>query len=71
MKYIDTIDRLMWEVKHRQRNPASTQNYYMSRDVKRRQEDMEARITQYQEQGRKLTKQMRSYLRSKNASVRN
>ena len=66
MKYIDVTARLAWEVKHRHHNPASTQNYYMSRDVKNRQERMDARIEEYRAAGRKLTKQMRSNLREKN-----
>lgn len=68
MKYKDPMKRLKWETKHRVLNPGNTQRYYMSTDIKNRQDGIEVRIAQYIKDGHRLTKQMRSYLETKNSN---
>ena len=65
MKYFDVGKRALWEIKHRIDDPAGKQNYRMAQSIEADQQRFEERIARYQTEGRRLTKQMRNYLRSK------
>jgi len=68
MKYKNVNKRLIWEMSLRRNQPDSKTNYYLSESIRKLQDDMEKKIEQYRNEGRKLTKKMRSYVRSKSRS---
>ncbi len=65
MKYFDVNKRTLWEIRHRINDPAGKQNYRMAQSIDSDQQKFEERIAKYQHEGRRLTKQMRNYLRNK------
>lgn len=68
MKYFNVGKRALWEMKHRAHNPLGCQNYRMSQSISIDQENIELKIKKYQDEGRRLSKKMRNYIRSKEKS---
>lgn len=69
MKYVNVEQRQRWEDNHRVTQPGNTQKYWLAKHVEIRQSKLEEKIEKYRNEGRRLNKKMRSYLRQKKSCM--